>query len=240
MSFHPDIYCIMITGKNEDRYKYVEIALRNFNMQTYSNKHLIIINHGQRSCIARTFTNVTEVMFDKTNFTLGDMRNYSLDLVPLNAIWTIWDDDDWRHPKYLEMLYQHMSSKKADALFFQNRLDINLRNGFVYRAKFEKGMPFVMAKKCELIQYLPKESLEDIRLHNDFELYEKKITVIANNPRWYIRTIHGNNTSLYVDNGKKEIVHYSPESLYHEFDATLGEKSYADKIIETYFRNVIH
>jgi hypothetical protein len=228
----------MITGKNIDRYKYVDIAIRNFNMQSYLNKHLIIINHGTQSLKDKETENITEVMFDKSNHTLGDMRNYSLNLVPLHAIWTVWDDDDWRHPKYLELLYKHMSSSGSDVVFFQNRLDVNLANKFVYRAKFTKGMPFVMTKKCELIRYLPKESLEDIRLHNDFELYNKKITIVENNPRWYIRTIHGNNTSLFVDHGKKEIVHYSPQSMYHEFDATNIEKTYALKIIETYFRDV--
>ena len=77
--------------------------------------------------------------------------------------------------------------------------------------------------------------MEDIRLHNDFELYHKSIVIINNDPRWYIRTIHGQNTSLYVDNKKSAIINYSDESMYHEFDATKKEKGYVEKIIEIYY-----
>jgi len=228
----------MTTGKDLDRYKFVDIALRNFEEQTYENKYLIVINHGTKSLKSIEKENVTELHFNKDKMTLGDMRNYALEMVPLHAYWTIWDDDDWRHKRYLELLYKNLADHKADVVFFKNRIDYNIRNGFAYRSRFEKGMPFVLAKKCDVIRYLPKNSLEDIRLLNDFELYGKKAHLITNDPRWYIRTIHDTNTSLFVDNQRKEIVHYSPESTYHEFEITPKEKEYAQKIIETYFRNV--
>lgn len=234
----PSIYCVMMTGKNEDRYKFVDIAIENFNQQTYVNKFMIIINHGTRSLDLPS--NITEVMFDKRFLTLGDMRNYSIDLIPQNALWTIWDDDDWRHDKYLELLYKKLLESKADVVFLKNRLDYNMNNNFVYRCKFDKGMPFFLAKKTEVIRYLAKDSLEDIRLYNDFELYNKKIYLMDNDPRLYIRTLHIANTSLYVDNTKNEIVNYSSESNYHEYDAIEREKEYAKKIIDAYFQEIIN
>jgi hypothetical protein len=170
--------------------------------------------------------------------TLGDMRNFSLEMVPFNGLWTVWDDDDWRHDRYLELLYKNMVEKKADAVFFMNRLDFNLNNGFTYRCKFSKGMPFLLSKKADVIRYLSKDSLEDIRLYNDLELHGMNTSVINNDPRWYIRTIHGTNTSLYVDNAKKSIVLYNDDSQYHEFDATEKERTYARKIIELYYKHV--
>lgn len=236
MYHHPPIYCIMITGKNEDRYKFVDIAVRNFNEQTYENKYLLIINHGSKSLEEIVDDRIIEVRFNKTErLTLGDMRNYALDLVPLDALWTIWDDDDWRHSRYIELMYKNMKDHKADVVFIKNRLEYNLSNGFVYRARFEKGMPFVLAKKNEVIRYLQKDSLEDIRLLNDFELHSKKIYLISNDPRWYIRTLHGQNTSLYVDGNKSAIIQYGEGSSYQEFDATSGERAYTQKIIERYF-----
>jgi hypothetical protein len=240
MYHDPRIYCIMITGKNEDRYKFVNIAMSNFEQQTYRNKHLLIINHGNRRSLASSErSDVTEIMFSKNDhMTLGDMRNFSLDLVPLHALWTIWDDDDWRHPRYLELMHKNMVDHDADAVFIKNRLDYNLGNHFVYRARFERGMPFVLAKKIDAIRYLSKESLEDIRLLNDFELYDKKVYMINNDPRWYIRTIHGQNTSIYVDAQKSSIVNYSHESAYREFDVTDKEKRYSQDIVGRYFRNI--
>jgi hypothetical protein len=238
MSSNPKIYCIMTTGKNDDRYKFVPISVMNFEQQTYPNKHLLIINHGDKSLKEVESDNITELRFNKTKMTLGDMRNYALNMIPVNAYWTIWDDDDWRHKRYIEMLYNAMKKNQVDVVFIKNRIDYNIRNHFAYRSRFEKGMPFVLAKKNDSIRYLAKDSLEDIRLLNDFELYGMKTMLISNDPRWYIRTIHETNTSVYVDNERTEIVHYSPESTYHEFEVTQKERDYARKIIETYFRNV--
>ncbi len=230
----PPIYCILMTGKNEERYKFVDIALENFLQQTYKNKFMIIVNHGTRM-LNLPYENIYEVMFNKQYLTLGDMRNYAIDLIPLNSLWTIWDDDDWRHSKYLDILYKKLIENNSDVVFIKNRLDFNMNNGFVYRCKFDHGMPFFLAKKTEVVRYLPKDSLEDIRLHNDFELNNKKITLIDNDPRLYIRTLHITNTSLYVDNSKSEIVHYSNESKYHEYDAIEREKEYSTKVIDKYF-----
>lgn len=233
----PPIYCVMMTGKNEDRYKFVDIAVKNFNQQTYENKFMIIINHGHRSVNVKN-KNILEVMFDRRFLTLGDMRNFSIDLVPLDSLWTIWDDDDWRHSKYLDILYKKLIESKSDVVFLKNRLDFNMNNGFVYRCKFDKGMPFFLAKKTEVVRYLPKDSLEDIRLHNDFELNNKKIVLLDNDPRLYIRTLHITNTSLYVDNSKNTIVNYSDESKYHEYEALDREKTYATEIIKNNFKAI--
>lgn len=234
----PAIYCIMTTGKDHDRYKFVDIAIENFNQQTYQPRFLIIINHGDISLQSKETENIKELRFFKGQLTLGDMRNYSLDLIPYNALWTIWDDDDWRHPKYLKLLYKAMTDHRVDVVFFKNRLEYNLNNGFIYRSKFKRGMPFILAKRCEVIRYLARDSLEDIRLFNDFELFSKRIHIIDNNPRWYIRLLHGKNTSLYVHNDKDSVLVYSPESAYHEYDATEKEEIYVRKIIETYYRNI--
>ena len=238
----PSIYCVMMTGKNEERYKFVEIAVENFKQQTYQNKWLIIINHGLKSIFSMNQSwqreRIQEIFFDKTYMSLGDMRNFALDMIPYGALWTVWDDDDWRHAKYLDVLHKTMSKSKAQVVFLKNRLDFNMNNGFVYRCKFDLGMPFFLAEKTEVVRYLSKESLEDIRLHNDFELHGKRIILLDNDPRLYIRTLHGTNTSLYVDNQKSQIVLYNDESHYHEYNATDKERQYAEKIIETYFNKL--
>lgn len=240
----PTIYCILITGKNEDRYKFIPIAIENFNQQTYINKKLLIINHGKRNIIDKNISrenkreNIIEIMFDKQNFTLGDMRNFASDLIPLNGIWCVFDDDDWRHSRYIELLYNAMINNKSDVVFFKNRIDYNINTNFGYRSKFSKGMPFICSKKIEIIKYLSVDSLEDVRLQIDYEINNKKIVIINNDPRWYIRLIHGSNTSLYVDNSKKSIIVYDDDSLYHEFDLTNKEEIYTNNIINKYFKNI--
>jgi len=100
-------------------------------------------------------------------------------------------------------------------------------------------MPFILARKIDNIKYLSKESLEDIRLYLDYDIQNKKIHIINNDPRWYVRLIHGTNTSLFVDNEKKSIVNYSDESKYHEFELTDKERIYTDEIIKKYFKSII-
>jgi hypothetical protein len=236
----PTIYCILITGKNEERYKFIPIAIENFNIQTYPNKKLLIINHGKKQLFQKQNSeNIIEIMFNKTkNFTLGDMRNYSISMVPYNGIFCIFDDDDYRHPKFIELLYKQMVAKNADVVFFKNRIDYNINNKFAYRSKFNKGMPFILAKNINNIKYLSKESLEDIRLYLDYDIHNKKIHIINNDPRWYIRLIHGTNTSLFVDNDRKEIINYSDDSNYHEFDLTQKERDFSDTIISKYFKSI--
>ena len=80
--------------------------------------------------------------------------------------------------------------------------------------------------------------MEDIRLHLDYDIHNKKIHIINNDPRWYIRLIHGTNTSLFVDNSRNKIVNYSDEGTYHEFDLTIKEREFADTIINTYFKSI--
>ncbi|MCZ6913924.1 MAG: hypothetical protein O7C59_05330 [Rickettsia endosymbiont of Ixodes persulcatus] len=46
-SINKSIYCLMITGKDDYRYEFAKISIINFLMQTYDNKYLVIINHGQ-------------------------------------------------------------------------------------------------------------------------------------------------------------------------------------------------
>jgi len=232
----PIIYCILLTGKNDERYKFIPIAIKNFNNQTYPNKKLLIINHGNKKQILKEIDNIEEIMFDKSNFTLGCMRNFAIDMIPYNTIWTVWDDDDIRHEKYLEILYKNLIKNNADVLFYKNRIDYNINNKFGYRCKFDNGMPCLLAKKTEVIQYLKKDSLEDIKLQTDFSFHNKKIFLLNNDPRLYIRIIHDFNTSLFVDNSRKSIVNYSDNSHYHEFELTDKEREYVKKTISEYFK----
>ena len=64
-------------------------------------------------------------------------------------------------------------------------------------------------------------------------------TVIINNdPMIYIRFIHKNNTSVYVDPNKTRIVDSKNKLLYSEHESTSIHKRYVDKIKKKYYDNV--
>jgi hypothetical protein len=228
------INCLMITGKDDDRYKFVDISVLNFKKQTYQNKKLLILNHGNKKLNIND-KDIVEININNSFITLGDMRNYALTLVPYNSLWITWDDDDWRSDNYLEILYNELYNGNYEAVFIKNRIDYNLNNLFSYECSFKNGMPIFLSKKIENINYLSLNSLEDVNLQDDLKKKNKKIKIIDNDPKLYIRTLHTNNTSLYVDNNKKDIVNYADQSNYKEYNINKTNKEYSDLIIKQYF-----
>ena len=200
----PCIYCITITGKDSQRACFADEAIANFVEQDYPNKRLIIINHGNVPVLKDNPHNIFEFQVPKENNTLGDLRNIALQLVPIDALWTVWDDDDYRIPSYMSLLYGQMQKNKSDVVVFTKRIECNLETDFVWEMQLKTGFVFVLAKQDLRIKYLSKDSMEDVNLLTDFLKLDKQISVWVDNPStMYIRLTHQNNTSLYVDKNKK-------------------------------------
>lgn len=223
------IYAILITSNTGIRKQFIPIALKNFFMQNYPYKHLIIINHGENCILKRHNPNITEIMIDKTHLTLGDLRNIGLTFVPMNSYWVTYDDDDVRSPHYFRYLMKNI--KHYDAIFLRNRFDYNINNNFVYRCSFNNGMPLIFSKKFMGLKYLEKDTLEDVELQNDMIRLGKRYKVLNNDPILYIRTLHKNNTSSYVDKDKSEIVIYDKNNKYQEYNVS---KKVEQKVISFY------
>lgn len=238
------IYCLMVTS--DARKKFIPIGIKNFMMQSMKKKYLVIINNSDdesKTKLAKNISgnNIFEFHIPKkeNNFSLGDLRNIALELVPMGALWTTWDDDDWRGPDYLYKLNSIMESQQADIVFLKNRLEYNLNNGFSYRSEFQQAkMPFFLAKKITGFQYLNRDSLEDVNVAADYKRRGKKIYLWNNDPKLYLRNIHNTNSSVYVDNDKRRVLNYATTSHYHEFDVTKEEQKYIQYIISEYFQGI--
>ena len=204
-------------------------------MQTYTNKKLIIINHGNIPVMVQKQDNVHEIKINKGNMTLGDLRNFSLSLIPLNAISLTFDDDDWRSPNYMEFMVDTLLKTKSTAVFMKNRVEYNLTNGFSYRSSFDYGSTHMMCIKIDKLQYLSKDTLEDIQLQSDLKSFNKKYTAIDNDPTMYLRIIHENNTSPNAAETKNSLIKVSDNSYYKEYDIETDNKAYIDKIIRDYY-----
>lgn len=233
------IYCLMITS--DARKHFVPIGIQNFMTQNIKDKYLVIINNSETEPkLSKNISgnNIYEfhIPKQKNNLSLGDLRNIALEFVPPGALWTTWDDDDWRAPNYLEQLTSVMSSQKADIVFLKNRLEYNMNNGFSYRSEFKQAtMPFFVAKKIAAFKYLNCDSLEDVNVAKEYTRFGKKVYLWNNTPKMYLRNIHGTNSSVYVDNNKRKIVDYASTSHYHEYDVTREEQRYIQYIISEKF-----
>ncbi len=237
----PHIYALMVTGKDACRTKLARLSVANFYDQTYENKHLVILNHGPDAVIDNEKngfnSEVFEFRFEKTKkLTLGDIRNISLDLVPINALWAIWDDDDWRSPDYLEILQKNMEQTNAVCVSISSRIEYNANTQFIWEARLKTGFVLVLAKSDNRVRYMPKDTMEDLNLLDDYKSLGR-VTVLDNDPLMYIRLVHNNNTSLYV-NKNKSTVSTNVGKTYIENNVTDEVANKVRDITNRYYTNI--
>jgi hypothetical protein len=115
----PQVTAVMVTGLHDARYTLARAAVDCFKNQTYPNKDLLIINHGGQSLYDGD-PRVSEFRFKKCDWhAVGDLRNLGLKHATGDYIIT-WDDDDWHHPRRMEI---QMGAQKGDAaVFLMNRI----------------------------------------------------------------------------------------------------------------------
>lgn len=220
-----DIYCLMITGK-EGREHFVPKAILNFLDQSEFHKKLIVINHGKKSIIelsplADNFR-IKEIKTDQS-LNLGQLKNLGLSYIPEGCLFCPWDDDDIRDRHFLKFLRSRLRFPYS-AVFLNNRYEYNSNNGFCYRSFFRDGMPVFLGFKNKNWKYLERDTLEDVSLQKDLISLGKIYQKIDNPSLFYIRIIHDNNTSPYVNKNRKEIRIYTENNPYQEFSVSESEK----------------
>ena len=226
----------MITGHIKDRRKFALKSVENFLTQSYKNKHLIILNQDiNTSLLKNDYSNILEVKIDNTNKTLGELRNISLQLVPPNAIWTVWDDDDYRDPHYISTMVNQMYKTNSDFLMFQNRIEYNLNNDFTFKLTLKSGLMTFFAKYNPYLQYENVSTSEDKKMKS-YALNNLKVYIFNNNPLLYVRAIHKNNTSVYVMHDKNNLKNTKNNKVYFENNLTKYEKELVNNIIYKYYK----
>lgn len=239
----------MVTGKDDRRLSFARGAVNNFIEQRdyypIEYLHLIIINHNQTKVIGNTIhENISEHYVSKEGKTLGDLRNIAIGMVPKGAIWVTWDDDDIRMPGYLKAMYENMRASKACAAMITNRFEYNVRSCSAWQSRLESGFLWFMVEKCSETEHLLYDSVntnEDKPI-KDFllKMSNNKCTWIQNDPSWYIRLIHSDNTSMYVDKhqtGPKE-KYMRNERQYHEKPITPTERRFILKRIKRIYPKI--
>lgn len=227
------VYCLMVTGKDSDRYKFAKVSVINFLLQTYRNKYLLILNHGEEEVYTGNDKRIKEIRVYKGNQTLGGLRNISLNYVPDGAIFTTWDDDDWRSDDYLEVLYNVLVKTNSEVVMLKNRISYNLNNNTTWKERLNSGFVHFFMYKDPFIKYSNLDTLEDQAVKKYVHRH-KRVYVYDNDPKMYIRNIHKNNTSPYVIRNKTTInkMFYGD---YTELELQPWDKEYAFMIYNKYY-----
>lgn len=235
----------MVTGKDDSRIKMARTSINNFINQTYENKYLVIVNHGKQNVISHSVrkhlgNNITEVIVDKKNKTLGELRNISIKYIPKDAVWCCWDDDDIRSPEYLSILYKHLSngSPNTKAVVIKNRIDFNIKKNTAWKTSLDTGFYWYMMRNIPEFRYTHINTKEDMLIHKNLtRLGNNSIQTIDNDPFLYIRIIHGGNTSTYVDPDQTHTKTHLLHTL-HEEKLTTQELEKTRKLCNIEVKNV--
>jgi hypothetical protein len=227
------VYCLMVTGYNEDRLKYARTSILNFVKQTYKNKKLIIINQSKNKIINNLdkYPSILEVSVSNVNKSLGTLRNISLQFVPPNAYWTTWDDDDWRNEKYIQTMMDVLMKHKSNFLMFQNRIEYNILNKFTYKSTLKSGFMTFFAKQDDNLEYEDTSTSED-KVIKDYAIQNLNPYIYNNDAKMYIRLIHEDNTSVYVNNQKKTLKDTKNNKIYFESKLNQKELEYVSYTIK--------
>ena len=229
------IYCVMITGKNDSRQYFAELAIKNFKLQSYPNKKLVIINESEPLNVHDD--NIFEKVItskQRESLTLGDMRNMAFEYIPEDAIWTTWDDDDWRSNDYLQYLFDEL--KHFDYVFFTKRVEHNINTSFTWIMELKSGFVIMFGRKREFAKYDSKEYNEDIMLKKTISKHLKS-NVIDNDPMIYIRFTHKDNTSTLVKRNKIDVKDTSSNKVYFESPANEMQTAYVEAIVNKHLRH---
>lgn len=239
----PEVTCIMVTGKNAHRNTLAKISVKNFYEQTYPFKRLIILNHGTKPVLHTSNEHsITHNCFeffitksDGNGVTLGDMRNMTLDMVPINSFFFTWDDDDYREPTLLAKLVEQAQHRHADLVAITNRYEANISNNFVWKTQLKIGFAHFLARRTNAIRYLPKDTMEDLEIISSYIKHNLNVVALDNDPKLYIRIVHNDNTSLYVNPQKYSVRRdISKASVYQEYNVIDQERKYVLDNIEQY------
>jgi hypothetical protein len=223
------LYCLMITGKDDNRYNFARTSILNFQLQDYPDKYLIIVNHGTTPLINTPVDHINEYMISKEDKTLGDLRNISLSYVPNNAIWTTWDDDDWRHTTYLSKLYTELITRKVKFIMIKNRISYNILTKFSWSESVLRGCCCTyFSYKSNNLLYDRLNTNEDGIIKTDIKKRQIPMFIINNNHDLYIRIVHANNTSRFVNKAKNSL---NPGQR----NLTYEQHKYLYNILEQYY-----
>lgn len=200
----PKISVIMVTGKAPERLPFLRAAVRSILFQSYEELELIIVYDTpvQRLDLFAYDDRIIPCWVPPgiERLSLGALRNIGLEKA--SGQWIAQaDDDDWHHPRRLEVQMQHAREKSAVLLLHQIRYSFPNNAGFSMRYdRPSEGIPgTVLHARVPEMRYQEIGKHEDSRFLND---HFGPRRIIINNmsaepdhvPHLYLRFFHGNNT----------------------------------------------
>ncbi len=204
------IYAMMVTGKDAQRIEWAQKQLQfYFEKMNYPDdyKHILIASEHSSLSVKRaqdeSRKNVIELRIaNRSQTTLGDIRNRLLALVPTGSYCFVLDDDDYLDPDWLKQMLHHWPNNNTALIQFNSRLNHNIITQSSWQSHIPSGFVHFLgdidALRAIQFQYLSENTMEDIMIH-DLQIGQQRHIWSNEDPSVYIRYVHNNNTSVFVD-----------------------------------------
>jgi glycosyltransferase involved in cell wall biosynthesis len=199
------VSCLIVTA---NRHQLLRRSLLSLKKQTYPSVEVVIIDNGdepvENLLDQFSFPHLTyEYIPPPHNFTLGDLRNRSLDLAG-GEYMICWDDDDWFHPQRIEVQYETLKSG-YDACCLEGtifHIDTPELIHHPYIGRLPKGSPSsIMHRRNDLIRYPSLNREEDTEYLNRWRCVASYKKLGLDYAYLFVRVFHGENVS-----GKKHFL----------------------------------
>src|SRR5207249_7696815 len=187
---------LMVT---DNRLPMMQRAVHCFQSQSHPNRELVVVNRADDGTeeYVRDLNDdrIVYVRPERLDLTLGELRNLSVASASGTYV-MVWDDDDWHHPRRIEVQLAALLETGSD-LCFLNRVTLAWpsRNLYFYskRRPWEMSM---LAFRAKLPAYPPLSRGEDAELFRRSVDYKLKICTV-DKAELYIYVVHGRNTCNY-------------------------------------------
>ena len=189
------VFALLVTGKDAAREPMARGAVVSFLNQDYGNRFLVVVDDGERPLDLSAVPAERRLLIRPPGRRpLGELRNLGLDAIPADALWTYWDDDDWRHPAQMTAQRRVLDTLGVPACLLTRQVKYSLPHDVAYVDRHPGGFAgTLMSRKHPTLRFPPWAAAEDSAyldaLKQDWSWYPWD-----NPPHLMLRFFHGANT----------------------------------------------
>jgi len=189
MSKTPLVTAVMLTGKDPSREAYCQMAVRCFKAQTWPNKELVIVNHGDWVVNTEEDPEIREYRIGRMS--MGLMRQAMLDHAEGEVV-IQWDDDDISMPARMAVQATPIIEGKVEATFLGSQTRYSMLTNCAL-VGWNKQNPGIDGTICH--RRRPKYKYKDVKSREDsiFRKHFDGAQLIIQGDRLHIRLHHGGN-----------------------------------------------
>jgi glycosyltransferase involved in cell wall biosynthesis len=193
----PKISCLCLTEK---RLELLKRSIRCFLSQSYKNKELIVVYKDSDVATEKyinTFSGnlIKGVKVDGSlKLSLGELRNLSIQN-STGAYFCQWDDDDWYHPRRLELQIKFTINSNRSGSILSNLIIYDSSSGESYLSFKRPWENSIFCRKKDVVgkfRYPSLNKQEDTAFVENL-LIGNRLNIVTH-PPLYIYVFHGKNT----------------------------------------------